>query len=53
MVGTVGALLCWHNGVHGLLLSQLEAYLLSPTQAPAGTKRLSNLLRARPSGRRT
>jgi len=28
-----------------LLLSELGAYLLSPAQAPAGTKRLSNLLR--------
>ena len=31
---------------HGLLLSELGAYLLSPVQAPAGTKRLSNLLRS-------
>jgi hypothetical protein len=30
----------------GLLLSELGAYLLSPAQAPAGTKRLSNLLRS-------
>ena len=29
----------------GLLLSELGAYLLSPDKAPAGTKRLSNLLR--------
>ena len=31
---------------HGLLLSELGAYLLSAAQAPAGTKRLSNLLRS-------
>jgi hypothetical protein len=30
----------------GLLLSELGAYLLSPDRAPAGTKRLSNLLRS-------
>jgi hypothetical protein len=32
---------------NGLLLSELGGYLLSPAQAPAGTKRLSNLLRSR------
>jgi hypothetical protein len=31
----------------GLLLSELGGYILSPSQAPAGTKRLSNLLRSR------
>ena len=30
----------------GLLLSELGAHILSPAQAPAGTKRLSNLLRS-------
>ena len=30
----------------GLYLSELGSYLLSPAQAPAGTKRLSNLLRS-------
>ncbi|MFW6195462.1 MAG: hypothetical protein ACOC5M_02960 [Chloroflexota bacterium] len=30
----------------GLLLSELGGYVLSPDQAPAGTKRLSNLLRS-------
>lgn len=30
----------------GLLLSELGAFLLSPEHAPAGTKRLSNLLRS-------
>lgn len=44
--GAIAALLCWRNRAHGLLLSELGAYLLSPAQAPAGTKRLSNLLRS-------
>jgi hypothetical protein len=39
-------LLCFRNRAHGLLLSELGAYLLSPQHAPAGTKRLSNLLRS-------
>lgn len=30
----------------GLLLSELGGFLLSPAQAPAGTKRISNLLRS-------
>ncbi|GEO07490.1 hypothetical protein AAE02nite_51540 [Adhaeribacter aerolatus] len=30
----------------GLYLSELGSYLLSPAQAPAGTKRISNLLRS-------
>jgi hypothetical protein len=30
----------------GLYLSELGSYLLSPPQAPAGTKRISNLLRS-------
>lgn len=41
------AIVQWRNRPHGLLLSELGAYLLSPEQAPAGTKRLSNLLRSR------
>src|SRR5262245_53698702 len=40
-------LLCFRNRAHGLLLSELGAYLLTPAQAPAGTKRLSNLLRSK------
>ena len=31
----------------GFLLSELGGYLLSPEQAPAGTKRISNLLRSK------
>jgi hypothetical protein len=46
VVGTVSALICWRQRAHGLLLSELGAYLLGPAQAPAGTKRLSNLLRS-------
>ena len=34
------------NSRSGLLLSELGAHILSPAQAPAGTKRLSNLLRS-------
>lgn len=41
---TVQAILQFRHRTHGLLLSELGAYLLSPAQAPAGTKRLSNLL---------
>ncbi len=35
----------------GLLLGELGAHVLSPTQAPAGTKRLSNLMRSSKSSR--
>ena len=34
------------NSRSGLLLSELGAHVLSPAQAPAGTKRLSKLLRS-------
>ncbi len=44
-VGTVEAIICYRNRPHGLLLSELGPYLLEPEHAPAGTKRLSNLLR--------
>jgi hypothetical protein len=40
------AIVQWRNRPHGLLLSELGAYLLTPEHAPAGTKRLSNLLRS-------
>ncbi len=43
---TLETLLAFGNQVQGLLLSELGAYLLSPQKAPAGTKRLSNLLRS-------
>lgn len=39
------AILSFRHRPLGLLLSELGAYILSPEHAPAGTKRLSNLLR--------
>lgn len=36
----------WRNRAHGLLLSELGGYMLDPAHAPAGTKRLPNLLRS-------
>jgi hypothetical protein len=41
------AIITHRHGRNGLLLSELGAYVLTPAQAPAGTKRLSNLLRSR------
>jgi hypothetical protein len=40
----VAVMLTFRDRVNGLLLSELGGYLLSPDHAPAGTKRLSNLL---------
>jgi hypothetical protein len=45
-LATLCAIVCWRHRQHGLLLSELGAYLTSPDHAPAGTKRLSNLLRS-------
>jgi hypothetical protein len=45
-VATVAAIIRWRNRPHGLLLSELGGYLSPPEHAPAGTKRLSNLLRS-------
>jgi hypothetical protein len=45
LVAAVEAILQFRNRAQGLLLSELGAHLLSPEHAPAGTKRLSNLLR--------
>jgi hypothetical protein len=42
---TIQAMIEFRHRSVGLLLSELGAYLLCPEQAPAGTKRLSNLLR--------
>ena len=42
---TLEALVRARLGKQSLLLSELGGYLLPPVQAPAGTKRLSNLLR--------
>lgn len=44
-LATLAAILQFRNRPQGLLLSELGAFLLSPDHAPAGTKRLSNLLR--------
>jgi hypothetical protein len=43
---SVVAIICWRNRAHGLVLAELGAYITSPEHAPAGTKRLSNLLRS-------
>ncbi|MEO8954124.1 MAG: hypothetical protein ABI396_14730 [Ktedonobacteraceae bacterium] len=43
-VQTIAAILTFRDRVNGLVLSELGGYLESPDKAPAGTKRLSNLL---------
>src|SRR5215472_11717060 len=45
-LATLHVLLEFRHRNNGLLLSELGAYLASPAHAPAGTKRLSNLLRS-------
>lgn len=45
-LATLEAIVQWRHRAHGLLLSELGAYLASPDHAPAGTKRLSTLLRS-------
>jgi hypothetical protein len=45
-LATLQVLLEFRHRNNGLLLSELGAYLASPDHAPAGTKRLSNLLRS-------
>jgi hypothetical protein len=45
-LATLCAILSWRHREQGLLLSELGGYLAGPAHAPAGTKRLSNLLRA-------
>lgn len=47
LANTVTALVRQRNRPVGLLLSELGAYLTGPTQAPAGTKRLANLIHSR------
>lgn len=42
----VQTIITFRDRANGLLLSELGGYLLSPKQAPAGTKRISNLLRS-------
>jgi hypothetical protein len=46
-VQTIIAIICFRNASHGLLLSELGSYILNAQHAPAGTKRLSNLLRSK------
>jgi hypothetical protein len=41
---SITVILTFRDRANGLLLSELGGYLLSPDKAPAGTKRLSNLL---------
>jgi hypothetical protein len=44
---TLHAILMFRHNSLGLLLSELGGYITNPEQAPAGTKRLSNLLRSK------
>lgn len=46
-IQTIMVIIQFRHSKHGLLLSELGGYLLSPDKAPAGTKRISNLLRSR------
>ena len=41
---TIEVIITFRDRAHGLLLWELGAYLETPDKAPAGTKRLSNLL---------
>ncbi len=43
-VQTIAVILTFRDRVNGLVLSELGGYLECPDKAPAGTKRLSNLL---------
>lgn len=45
-LATIEAIIRFRHRNHGLVLSELGGYLATPAQAPAGTKRLSNLLRS-------
>jgi hypothetical protein len=45
-LATIAVSIQVRNRAQGLLLSELGAYLLSAQHAPAGTKRISNLLRS-------
>lgn len=40
------AIIMFRHSSQGLLLSELGGYIVGPEQAPAGTKRLSTLLRS-------
>jgi hypothetical protein len=43
-LSAIGAILQFRHATQGLLLSELGAYILDAAHAPAGTKRLSNVL---------
>ena len=43
---TLVAIMMFRHSTQGLLLSELGGYITTPDHAPAGTKRLSNLLRS-------
>lgn len=43
-LATIQVIITFRDRANGLLLSELGAYLATPDKAPAGTKRLSNLL---------
>ena len=43
-LATIQVIITFRDRANGLLLSELGSYLAAPGQAPAGTKRLSNLL---------
>lgn len=43
-IDLVQAIIIHRHNLSGLLLSELGGYLLGPEQAPAGTKRISNLI---------
>jgi len=45
-LGLVMVLIMHRHRNHGMLLSELGGYLVPPAHAPAGTKRISNLLRS-------
>jgi hypothetical protein len=47
LLGLLQAMLMHRHREHGLLLSELGGYLAGDAHAPAGTKRISNLLRSR------
>jgi len=47
VLGLLQVMLVLRHDRYGLLLSELGGYLLGPGHAPAGTKRISNLLRSR------
>ena len=43
----IRVIVTFRHSTQGLLLSELGGYLLAPAHAPAGTKRISNLLRSK------